>query len=262
MPTEAVTTFTTIAAKPTAYDVDGRNRPLTGGYYLGPSSCTITGTALRGTDHILMTASHCTATNWGLDYGAIWQGIPTPTFGVEQIDPPYYSCATITAPTKKCRKADIAAYNVNSIPTEPGDTLSWAPGLIAMTTYPTNGVYQSPGSKIISSTPYWTVTATSNSVLVGNTLHKVGNATGWTFGDVTATCVDNKPGGWTVTIVCADKTGMYAGDGDSGSPAFIAGWNQTATFVGVVWAKDPGTSIVWISNFGQMKQDLGTVTFW
>ena len=253
--------FATKATVPSAYDVDGRNRPLTGGYYLGPSGCTLTGTALRGSDHVLLAASHCTAAAFSLDYGSVWQGTQTPTFGIEQIDPNPYGCGTLFNP-KRCRRADIAAYNVNYIPSDPGDTLSWYPGLIAKTTYPTSGVYQSAGSKVIdTSNPYWTVTATSNSVLVGQTLHKVGNVTGWTFGDVTATCVDKKQAITNVWIVCSDVAGMFCADGDSGSPVFIAGWNLTAIFVGVVWGKDPGSAVA-ISNFGQMKQDLGTITFW
>ena len=249
------------ATEPVAYDLYGRNRPLTGGYYVGPAGCTMTGTALRYGVQVLMTASHCT-TNWfSLDYGTIWQGSALETFGWEQVDPSTYKCGTLFSP-KHCRRSDVAAYNVSYLPTMLGDTLSWKPGLIAKTSYPLNGVYQMPSTIVIDSIyPYWTITATANSALVGSTTHKVGQSTGWTYGSVWSTCVDKKQALSNVWLVCSDIAGMYADLGDSGSPVFIATGGLDAMFVGVVWGKDPGAGVVY-SNFGQMQQDLGAISFW
>ncbi|MEP6778540.1 MAG: hypothetical protein ABJC26_01530 [Gemmatimonadaceae bacterium] len=245
---------------PSASTILGRNRPLTGGFAIGPIECTMAGTAYLGADRLLITASHCTASKYLLDYGSTYQGNAADPFGIEQIDPKTYSCGGIIP--KHCRRADVAAYNVNYIPVAFGDTLSWYPGLIAHTQFPSNGVTQMNGSFDVDSLlPYWTVTATSNSVMVGNTLHKVGKTTGWTYGDVTRTCIDKKDSISNVWIVCSDVAGVYDDAGDSGSPVFIATGGLNATFVGLIWGNDPGASVV-ISNFGQMKQDLGVISFW
>lgn len=261
IPLSAVRTFVTAGSKPVSANLADTQRPLTGGFLVGPVGCTMTGTALQSGAHLMITASHCTASVNALDYGPTWQNNPGASFGYESIDPNAYRCGTLFSP-KWCRHADVAAYNVNYIPADPADTLTWFPGLIAKTTYPTNGVDQSYGSVVVdSSDPYWYVTSTYNAVMVGYTVHKVGLVSGWTFGNVTSTCVDKKDTTNNVWNVCSDIAGLYDDFGDSGSPVFVAGALSTAGFVGIVWGKDPGSSVI-ISNFGQMKQDLGVFSFW
>ncbi len=50
-----------------------RHRPITGGYQIGPSGCTTTIGARRGSEQLVLTNSHCSATPWSLDGGSIRQ---------------------------------------------------------------------------------------------------------------------------------------------------------------------------------------------
>ena len=93
--------------------------------------------------------------------------------------------------------------------------------------------------------------------LVGEVLHKVGITNGWTTGPVYETCKDLNALG--IKVVCQDKANTWASAGDSGSPTFApyGGYPGTVAFYGLTWAQDGGSSGIF-SNFGQMKQDLGS----
>ena len=237
-----------------------RHRPLTGGFELGPSGCTITGSAYRVFEPLLVTNSHCTATNFSLDGQSISQGNGADTWGFEVIDPNRYSCGTLFN-WKSCRRADVAAYNVSGVTQLPVDTLAFQVGLIARTTFPSSGLSQAAGSLAIDqTTPYWYIQAEAQSVLVGTGVHKVGRTTGWTYGTVTQTCVDRQSS-LSTWIVCSDNTNMFGQGGDSGSPVFIVNNSVSVTFVGTLFAVVPGSPTAVMSNLGQMKQDLGNVRF-
>ena len=261
VPFEAFSVVVEAPTIPASINLQSRQRPLTAGFVVGAGNCTIAGAAMRSSTRLLLTASHCTAQKYNLDYGSTYQGNAADPFGFETTDPSKYSCGTVFSP-KQCRRADVAAYNVDYVPLLPVDTLVWSPGLIAKTLFPMNGLNQASGSKDVDpNSPYWFIQSTANWPLTGWTLHKVGLVTGWTFGDVIDTCKDKKDTVNNVWIVCSDLVNMFVEQGDSGSPVFLAGWNSTATFVGIAWGKDPGSTAV-ISNYNQMTQDLGTFSFW
>jgi len=241
-------------------DLGARQRPLTGGFVLGPSACTMTGSAYRVFEPLVVTAAHCTATKFSLDGQSISQGNGTDTWGFEVIDPNRYACGTFFN-WKSCRRADVAAYNVSAVTQWPTDTLAFHVGLIARTTFPSSGLSQAAGSLAIDQTsPYWYIDAEAQSVLVDTGVHKVGRTTGWTYGAVTQTCVDrqSKLSTW---IVCSDNTNLFGQGGDSGSPVFIVNNSVSVTFVGTLFAVVPGSPTAVMSNLGQMKQDLGNVRF-
>lgn len=214
-------------------NLSSRHRPLTGGYELGPSSCTITGAAYRGFEPLLVTSSHCTATAFSLDGLSISQGNTADPWGFEVTDPNRYACGTAFN-WKSCRRADIAAYNVAGVTQLPVDTLAYQVGLIARTEYPVSGSTLTAGSLAINqATPYWFVEAEALSVLVGTGVHKVGRSTGWTYGTVTRTCKDRQSA-LSTWIVCSDDTNLFSQGGDSGSPVFIVNNSVSVTFVGSI----------------------------
>ncbi|WP_337171503.1 hypothetical protein [Gemmatimonas aurantiaca] len=239
-----------------------RRRPITGGYEIGPSGCTTTIGARRGSEELILTNSHCSANAWSLDGGSIRQNNSgsAPFFGAEVTDPSTYACGTLFVP-RRCRHADVAAYSATGVDLFPTDTLGWAPGLIARTTFGVAGLMQTAGSTEVDSLdPHWTVIAEVNFPLWNEALHKVGVTTGWTFGSVYETCKDVRLGSHgRPLIVCADKAHLNMEPGDSGSPVFAmyGGFPNTVAFYGVGFAEDGGSSGVF-SNFGQIKQDLGS----
>lgn len=262
--TKALVEFRTVSApsltnSTTLYN---RHRPITGGYQIGPSGCTTTIGARRGSEQLVLTNSHCSATPWSLDGGSIRQNNSgnAPFFGVEVSDPSTYSCGTLFQP-RQCRRADVTAYTATGVDLFPTDTLGWAPGLIARTMFGVAGVWQTSGSlEIDSLSPYWNVIAEVEYPLWNEALHKVGMATGWTFGSVYETCQDVRLSSHgRPVIVCADKANLNLEQGDSGSPIFamFGGLPNTVAFYGIAFAEQGGASGVF-SNFGQMKQDLGS----
>jgi hypothetical protein len=238
-----------------------RHRPITGGYQLGPSGCTTTIGARRGTEQLVLTNSHCSANAWSLDGGSIRQNnaLSAPFFGMEITDPSTYSCGTLFAP-RKCRRADVAAYTATGVDLFSADTLGWAPGLIARTTFGVSGLWQTSGSDVIDQAdPYWNVVASVEFPLFNEAVHKVGVNTGWTFGSVYETCKDVRMSRYgRPVIVCSDMAHLNAEEGDSGSPVFamFGGLPNTVAFYGIVFGQDGGSS-AHFSNFRQMKQDLG-----
>jgi hypothetical protein len=241
-----------------ATNLYSRQRPLTAGFVgnYPPKNCPITATAFRGFEMLLLTNAHCTAQSYFLDGGPVSQGDAV-SFGNEVSDPGTYGCGTFFRP-RRCRRADIAAYSVAGISPQPGDTLTFQLGLIARTQYVSNGLTLTPGSLEIDPVrPYWYIQAERTSVLQGMTLHKVGGATGWTYGDVFGTCVDVRDDVTQVFIVCSDRANLFVNAGDSGSPVFIINDAVGVTFVGAVWGGNglAGT----FSSLGQIKQDLGNV---
>jgi hypothetical protein len=239
-----------------------RRRPITGGYEIGPSACTTTIGARRGSEELILTNSHCSAAAWSLDGGSIRQNNSgtAPFFGAEVTDPPTYACGTLFVP-RRCRRADVTAYSATGIDLFPTDTLGWAPGLIARTTFGVSGLAQTSGSDIVDSLdPHWTVIAEVDYPLVGEAVHKVGITTGWTFGSVYDTCKDVRLGTHgRPLIVCTDKAHLNLEPGDSGSPIFgmYGGFPNTVAFYGVGFGHEGGSSGLF-SNFGQIKQDLGS----
>ncbi len=269
-PDDAKLTTTELANKliPTqAVNLNGRRRPLAGGFQTGPIGCPLTVSVRRGTLQQVLTAAHCTATTFGVDYVQISQGTSQPGFGYEFADPPVYACGTYFQP-RSCRRSDASSFDASNVDLDPnlGETVGWIPGLIARTTYSSNGSTQTTGSIVPDqNSPIWTVTTEVTYPIGGETLHKLGNVTGWTYGAIYKTCVDNNVGYASpvgnVRIVCSDWAAMYNQLGDSGGPVFkpLDYGASTAAFYGIVFAKD-GVNGVVFSNLTQMRQDLGPIS--
>ena len=240
--------------------VNWRHRPLSGGYSIGPTECTMTLGAMRGSEQLMLTASHCSASAFTLDGGPTRQNFnQAQTFGAEVTDPQPYGCGTWFNP-KTCRRAEATAYNAANVDLFGSDSIGWVPGRIARTYTAANGLSQANGSfQIDPAYPYWTVITEIAYPLQGENLHKVGISSGWTYGTVFATCKDEQWFGTNLRIVCNDEANIFGKPGDSGSPIFApyGGYVGTVAFYGLLWGIQLGSSVVVFSNFTQMKQDLG-----
>jgi hypothetical protein len=241
-----------------------RVRPLTGGYEAGPGACTMTIGARRGTDRLVLGSSHCSMVPFALDVGAMRQPNSGAGFGTEVTDPTSYSCGTFFQP-RRCRRADVTAYSISSFPVDmfPSDTLDWRAGLIARTLFASPGFTQVDGSTSIDPLrPFFSVNAAVNWPVEGQVVHKIGWASGWTFGMVYDTCADVSLAGYgNIRIVCTDKAELIARGGDSGAPVFFPNFDtETATFYGIIVSSDGPTGAVF-SNVTQIRQDLGPVSF-
>lgn len=109
--------------------------------------------------------------------------------------------------------------------------------------------------------PTFNITQVGGLLLMGDVVHKVGTSTGWTSGDITATCV-NMISSSRPSLVCQDVSNANLYPGDSGSPVFtleangtdvrLRGLAHSATFTAGI--HDTGTIY---SPINQVMKDLG-----
>jgi hypothetical protein len=104
---------------------------------------------------------------------------------------------------------------------------------------------------------------------MNETLHKVGNTTGWTFGAVYKTCVTKDITGNDGNYYrywCQDFVAVNGEQGDSGSPVFklyASGPEPygVAFFMGILWSADaaagPNHSGGIFGNVSQIRLELG-----
>lgn len=137
-------------------------------------------------------------------------------------------------------------------------------GLIARTTAPNSGGRGGgAGSRAVDpARPYWYVTGEEQENLwVGQRVDKVGATTGWTYGNITATCVDHEPDGNSV-MRCAYEADYAADHGDSGGPVFvITDWQASrVTLAGIHSGRDDwafGSGNARFAKLARIKSDLG-----
>src|SRR5439155_404148 len=96
----------------------------------------------------------------------------------------------------------------------------------------------------------------------GFVVNKVGRTTGWTQGQVTATCVDVIVLGSPNADLCQDQVSAGVGAGDSGSPVFAIASGNDVQLRGILWGGTlDGTSFVYspIANI-ERTDELGPIT--
>jgi hypothetical protein len=148
--------------------------------------------------------------------------------------------------TDSCRNSDAAlvAYH---------DSVDWSFGHIARPG--SSGQWESTFKNV--SGRFW-ITDSHYTAVTGDTIHKVGWKTGWTYGPVVETCVDRKQGdGSNYWLIC--QTGVRGGSsgGDSGSPTFRrVGHNSNIKLAGVLWGGWED-SIFFYSPMISIENDLG-----
>lgn len=174
-----------------------------------------------------MTASHCTDMYFDTDGSHIYQPayVANAHIGREIIDPPPN---TVCGEFSSCRRSDAAMIAAD-------DTLTHQFGAIARTQCVG---YEQPGCLDVPFGPggrFWiTAKAVDSTQPAGETVDKVGQRTGWTWGTIEHSCVD-----WYVVgkkLLCQWIAHLYAGQGDSGAPiGFATPWLGEWELFGVLW---------------------------
>lgn len=236
-------------------------RPIPGGVQAWTTrndqlgACTLGFVAESDGVRVLVTNSHCTDHVFGLDNPSYPWHQPHPqanpdTIAWEWIDPPSFDCRDDLLRLRRCRNADAAALRL----TDFGQL-----GYIARTRY---ARWHEPGStEINDQDPWFQLVRRKDNNMEGETLDKIGVATGWTFGDVTNTCEDktfssNATG--TYRVLCTDEVDAYIDFGDSGSPLFEWRDSLTAELRGIVIGKESDANWpMYISDLRQIEIDLG-----
>ncbi len=232
-------------------------RPTQGGIqiHFGQFLCTLGFNADDGTQRSFITNSHCTDRQGGVEGTQYFQ--PTSTVDgtviATEVEDPKYFKGGVCPRGRKCRFSDAsrALY---------GSGTGSNRGQIAKTSASNNGSIEVTGA--------FTVTSQNNtdvSFASGTTLNKVGRTTGWTQGNVIATCVHTNVSGSNVTQLCQTFVqnpggAVVVGGGDSGSGVFRITSGDNVQLVGILWGgNSSGTQFVF-SPLKQIRDEIGAIT--
>jgi hypothetical protein len=233
-----------------------RIRPTRGGLRVnedGPE-CTLGFNVLWGAVRTFMTAAHCTGQVGQLDGSSFYQdtwNLSYDSIGIEYMDPPLSGIgAFCPADREDCRWSDAALVVY-------ADAVAWDKGGLARTASPDRW----NGSRDIYA--WFRITGKYNPPVMGDTLHKMGATTGWTYGDVAQTCrhyaLDDGHG--RRYLMCQDLVNAGVYYGDSGSPVFRRLLGDSVQLAGILWGGDPvgtgpGARFIF-SRIGAVEQDFG-----
>ena len=215
--------------------------------------CSIGFNAQQATssDTYLVTASHCTGVQGGVQHTQFFQPTPLPQnlVALEHLDPDLFVDGCY--PNRRCRFSDAALARYL-----PGVDASV--GSIAATTL--RGL--TAGSITIDDlNPSFTITDRQPFSVVGQTLDKLGRSTGWTVGTVAITCADFFVGDSDVALLCQDAMLSGVAGGDSGSPIFEsqAPFTKDVTLYGLMWGSANTTfgPLVVFSPLENIEFELG-----
>lgn len=225
-------------------------RPTVGGTAINDDGCTFWNISGPNYERAFITAAHCTG-QIGVNNSTTFYQNQSGPIGVEYFDPPYqYYSMLSNCIREDCRLSDAAI------------------GLYAQDVPATRGLIARPvnKSRTVGSIQYaghFQVSAKYSVPVVGMTLNKVGQRTGWTYGDVTETCAhvytaSNGPH-W---ILCSTMVNAGAFYGDSGSPVFRQLGSVNVGMYGILWggAGTPHSTYwdsFWMSPFSGINEEFG-----
>lgn len=221
-----------------------------GTYWNGASvgACTAGIVVTRNGVPGVVTASHCSATWAYLENTELRQPWDNGRrLGQEIVDPASYMCGWF----QQCRASDAALFSLEA-------GVAYRVGTILNTT-PNNGYLGGGmGGRItIVDKPYLTVTRVENNdLLVGFIVHKLGDSTGHTWGDLTNTCEDHNEG--TRVTRCVYRAGYFSGGGDSGGPVWMNYSDTWVTLGGVHLGQKNGRGV--FSKWSRVVSDLGPLS--
>lgn len=230
-------------------------RPTQGGIQIhwGNYLCTLGFNVDHAGGRSFITNSHCSGRQGGVQGTKYYQPLSStdPTvIATEVADPEYLRGITGCPKGKKCRRSDAARalYSAGVASTR---------GAIAKTSGPNTGSITVTGAFTIGSQ------ATTSNFPIGTDINKVGRTTGWTQGDVAATCVDTNVSGSNVTQLCqtwVNRAGVaLVAGGDSGSPVFI-GTGSSVQLVGILWGGSGDGETFVFSPLANIVGELGAIT--
>lgn len=209
-----------------------------------------------GRQKSFVTASHCTNTQGGVENTPYWQPLQSTNpiqIATEVADPVYVKNGPGCPRSRKCRYSDAsrAAYI---------DGANQALGLIAQTSGANNGSLTITGSFTITADDCAT---TGGCLAVGATVNKVGRTTGWTAGQISATCVNTGVSGTNIVQLCqtfVSSSATIVRGGDSGSGVWVNTGNNTAQLVGILWGGNSSGTLFVYSPLANVFRELGTLT--
>lgn len=188
-----------------------------------------------------MTNDHCTDAEGTVTGTVYMQPAFGARIGVERADPPYFTGPPCPV-GRECRYSDSAAAGYD----DPNDCefASIARTFLNSTT-------------INPAQPRWTIVSKQLQPTVGQQMGKVGRTTGWTVGQVVATCTDSNVAGTNNTILCQSFVSAGVGSGDSGSPVFRFREDPSqAQLSGILWGSSGGNLFVY-SPMENIEIDFG-----
>jgi len=224
-----------------------RHAPVRGGHEIafGSSSvCTAGFSAYFGGEPAYVTASHCTNVPGAVTGTVHLQG--GRRIGREVFDPHRTPALSGCPSGHTCRYSDVA-IGVFDAYVDFGYATLARPAVADPLAGP---IYLSPDA------PTFTVRDEATYPALGEMLHKVGRTTGWTYGEVIATCLDLRVGE-NVTLLCQDRVAAGVNGGDSGAPVFSLGGTASdteATLYGVLWGR-AGDSFLF-SSIHNIREDI------
>lgn len=226
-------------------------RPVPGGSQIVFSNfaCTLGFNAFRGNVFGFVVNSHCSNVRGESDGTRYSQSTPTSGgIGTEIVDPGFSTLPPCPA-GRRCRMSDaaFARYDKASLGGQ---------GKIARTL---SGGTETGSLTLKNAGARFTITGRRSSPLQGETVHKVGRTTGWTFGTVTGTCVDAN-NSTDITLFCQSVVRAGSGSGDSGSPVFYVLPGNKARLVGILWGgrTDPNLGTLYaFSPLQNIETELG-----
>lgn len=249
------------------------HRPLRGGsqfVFRGPnnvlSACTlgINGMYYGSSSYAgFVTASHCSQypyqytgnaagqpTTGSADLVADEYDDPGPVAHMQGVCPVTVARSGGYPNTDGCRWSDSSFYRYR----DSVRTAAWGGATIHTTSY---SEYAQAGS--VSITGSLPVTGDAPSSVVGTVLHKMGGSTGWTYGAVTQTCVDQFSQDYTVLFLCQDGSDLYNEGGDSGAPVYRK-FDTYVQWAGILWSAVPEHD-TWHSPAWNVRQDLPNFSY-
>jgi hypothetical protein len=233
-----------------------RHRPTVAGIqiHFGGYLCSLGMNADDGTERSMITASHCTNVQGGVEGTQYYQPTSSndPTVIATEVEDPPYFRGNGCSKSKVCRYSDAsrALYNPAVASTR---------GSIAQTSGANNGN--------LDLAALFTVTSqdnTTSSFGIGTTVNKVGRTTGWTQGNVTNTCVNTNVSGTRIQQLCQTfvqnpNGAVLVGGGDSGSGVFRILSGNNVEMVGILWGGSGDGKLFVFSPLKQVRDEIGPI---
>ncbi len=226
-------------------------RPAPGGAQIAFSNflCTLGFNAYRGNVFGFVVNSHCTNVRGEVDGTRYFQSLPTSGAIGTEIADPAFSTAPPCPAGRRCRRSDaaFAKYDKTSL-----GGLGKIARTLSGSTEVGSTTLKNPAARL-------SITARTGSPLQGDTVHKIGRTTGWTFGTVIQTCVEAN-NGTDITMFCQSIVRAGSGGGDSGSPVFYSLSGNKARLVGILWGgrTDPVLGTLYaFSPLENIEEELG-----
>ncbi len=235
-----------------AQTLQDRVDPRIGGIqiHFGNFLCSMGFNAVDGGQASFVTASHCTNKQGGVE-GTVYyqplQSVDGVSIGTEVEDPPYQRNIAGCPHGKKCRHSDAsrAAYNAG---------ITSALGQIARTDAASPNTY----SLVLNGSISLSGGDTRDHFGIGETINKVGRTTGWTQGQVTATCATVNVSGTNISQICqtiVENSVQIVGAGDSGSPVYTS----ANALAGILWGGNSSGTLLVFSPLKNVDDELGSL---